>query len=49
MKAQKDAFAREAAQSDRDRAQQTAEELLSELAQIEASLRAQEKARKGSA
>ena len=44
---QKDAFVREAAKSDRERAQQTAEDLLQELEQIEQSLQAQDKARRG--
>jgi len=44
LRAQKDAYAKEAALSDRERAEQTADELLSELKSIEAGLKAQQKA-----
>lgn len=47
MTAQKDAFVREAGESDRQRAEQTAQELLAELTEIERSLKSQEQARRG--
>lgn len=47
MTAQKNAFARAAGESDRERAEQTAQELLAELTEIERSLKSQEQARRG--
>ena len=49
LNAQRDAFSREAGKGDSQRAQETADALLEELAQIEQSLRAQEQARQGKA
>lgn len=46
MTAQKDAYAKAASEGDRQRAQETADELLHELEQIEASLKTQEQARR---
>lgn len=46
LSAQKDAYIRNASQDDRQRAQQTADELLKELEEIEESLRTQQQARR---
>lgn len=47
MTAQKNAFVRAAGEGDRERAEQTAQELLAELTEIERSLKSQEQARRG--